>query len=211
MHRNMVGEALEWLKLNHEDYCDLNIAYDNLKAYPDSGPPVMATYRSAMTNKNPEAVSAFDNEDEEGADSGPCLFVVNGIMGEKLNTMGPKALTAKVVKHLKEDNGRILAISHSNKPESMYDNPQLYPTMFPWLFPYGLGSISHIEWLSDMMHKRKLLMYHNKCFQMDALQVTQSALLVEVHNIFPLWFLLREGLITSGYLCCPTISKNILG
>ena len=41
--------------------------------------------------------------------------------------------------------------------------------MFPWLFPYGLGGIG-LETLdmSDMMHKRKLLMYHDKRFQMDA-------------------------------------------
>jgi len=171
VRRNVVGKALEWLRLNHVDYRDLDIAYDNLEAYPDNGPPVVVTYRSAVTNKVPEAVSAFDNEDEEGVDSGPCPFVVNGITGEKLNTMGPTALAAKAVKHLKEDDGKILAIGHAEKPESMYDNPQLYPMMFPWLFPYGLGGIGCVSdetsEMSDMMHKRKLLMYHDKRFQMD--------------------------------------------
>jgi len=69
--RNKVGEALEWLKLNHADYHDLDIAYDNLNAYPEDAPPVVVTYRSAVTNRNPEAVSAFDNEKEEGVDLGP--------------------------------------------------------------------------------------------------------------------------------------------
>ena len=44
--------------------------------------------------------------------------------------------------------------------------------MFPWLFPYDLGGIGsfHDEdvEMSDLMHKRKLLMCHDKCFQMDA-------------------------------------------
>jgi hypothetical protein len=44
--------------------------------------------------------------------------------------------------------------------------------MFPWLFPYGLGGIGGIETenagMSEMMHKRKLLMYHDKRFQTDA-------------------------------------------
>ena len=126
-----MSEALEWLKLNHVDYCDMNIAYENLAKYPDNGPPVLITYRNAITNKNPESVSAFDNEFEEGVDSGPCPFVVNGITGENLNTMGPKALAAKAMKHLKEDDGKVLAIGHAEKPESIYDNPQLYPMMFP--------------------------------------------------------------------------------
>jgi hypothetical protein len=76
------------------------------------------------------------------------------------------------VKQLKEDNGKVLAISPTEKPESIYDNPQLYPMMFPWLFPYGLGGVSSVNdddlEMSDLMHKRKLLMYHDKCFQTDA-------------------------------------------
>jgi hypothetical protein len=86
VHRNKVSEALEWLKLNHIDYHNMDIACDNLAKYPDNGPPVLVTYRNAFTNKNPESASAFDNELEEGVDSGPCPFVVNGITGEKLNT-----------------------------------------------------------------------------------------------------------------------------
>jgi hypothetical protein len=172
VRRNKISEALEWLVLNHVDYHNMDIAYDNLESYPDNGPPVMVTYRKAFSNKNPEAVSAFDNEKEEGVDNGPCPFVVNGITGERLSTMGPKALAAKAAKHLKEDNGKVLAIGHAEKPESIYDNPQLYPMMFPWLFPYGLGGIGNIDAddveMSDLMHKRKLLMYHDKRFQLDA-------------------------------------------
>ena len=170
VRRKKVSKALEWLKLNHVDYRDVDIAYDNLAKYPDNGPPVLITYRNAITNKNLESASAFDNEFEEGVDSGPCPFVVNGITGENLSTMGPKALAAKAMKHLKEDDGKVLAIGHAEKPESIYDNPQLYPMMFPWLFPYGLGGIGTVNIgmdMSEMMHKRKLLMYHDKRFQKD--------------------------------------------
>jgi len=38
--------------------------------------------------------------------------------------------------------------------------------MFPWLFPYGLGGIGTTK-LSDKKHKRHLLMYNDKHFQMD--------------------------------------------
>jgi len=130
VRRKKVSDALEWLVLNHSDYHNMDIAYDNLESYPDNSPPVMVTYRKAFANKNPESVSAFDSEKEEGVDDGPCPFVVNGVTGEKLSTMGPKALAAKAAKHLKEDDGKVLAIGHAEKPESMYDNPQLYPMMF---------------------------------------------------------------------------------
>jgi hypothetical protein len=74
VRRKKIGEALEWLKLNHTDYHDLDIAYDNLASYPEKGPPVLVTYRSAVTNKDLETVSAYDNELEDGVESGPMSF-----------------------------------------------------------------------------------------------------------------------------------------
>jgi hypothetical protein len=44
-----VSEALEWLKLNHIDYFDIEISYDNLKAYPEDAPPVLVDYRSSTS------------------------------------------------------------------------------------------------------------------------------------------------------------------
>ena len=49
------------------------------------------------------------------------------------------------MQHLKT-NGKILAIGHANKPQSLYNNPQLYPQMLPWLFPYGFRGVgSHYQ------------------------------------------------------------------
>jgi len=79
------------------------------------------------------------------------------------------ALKARALKHL-ENEGKTLGIGHDDKPESMYDNPQAYPQMFPWLFPYGYGGIGQARLkkkLSESEHKKCLLMYHDKRFQMD--------------------------------------------
>jgi len=34
-------KALEWLKLDHKDYADLEISYKNLESYPEDSPPVV--------------------------------------------------------------------------------------------------------------------------------------------------------------------------
>ena len=42
--------------------------------------------------------------------------------------------------------------------------------IFPWLFPYGLGGLSldvHKHRISDTLHKRHMLMYYDKHFQLD--------------------------------------------
>ena len=149
----------------------MDISYESLKDYPEHGTPVVIAYREMNSNKEPETTSAYDCELEDGTDSGPCPFVVNGVIGENLEIHNPKLLVARAVKHLKEDKGGVLAISHAETPQSTYNNPELYPMMFPHLFPYGIGGIGSTDKksfnISEIAHKRYLLMYHDKRFQLD--------------------------------------------
>lgn len=72
-----------------------------------------------------------------------------------MTTTNPEILKAVAAKHL-DEGGKILAIGHSKEPQSIWKNPKLYPQMFPWLFPYGLGGIGHERQrhrLSDAEHK----------------------------------------------------------
>jgi hypothetical protein len=165
VRRNYVANALIWLKLNHVDYADINISYKNLAEYPEDGPPVYVDYKVMSENKTPESISVFDMDKEDGIEEGDCAYSVHGITGEQLNTMTTNRLKAIALKHL-NNQGKFLVVGHDNKPESTWDNPHLYPKMFPWLFPYGMGGIGPTL-LSDKEHKRHLLMYHDKRFQLD--------------------------------------------
>ena len=52
----------------------------------------------------------------------------------------------------------------------MFNNPQLFPSMMPWLFPYRLGGIGNskiIGPMSSVAQKNFLLMYQGKRFQTD--------------------------------------------
>ena len=165
VRRNAVIRALEWLKLNHIDYADVQISHENMRQYQEDSPPVVVAYRQSVSNKVPEGISVFDCEDEDGTEQGDCAFTVHGLTGEACNAMTPNALKAMALRHL-NNGGKVLEIGHSDKFESMWNNPQLYPQMFPWLFPYGLGGIG-VSSISDKEQKRHLLMYHDKRFQVD--------------------------------------------
>ena len=123
VRRNKVAKALEWLKLNHIDYSDLEISYRNLNKYPKNSPPVIITYSESNgdTNKNPELTAVNDNDLEDGVEFNNCPIIVHSLSGEQLSTMSLKALTAVALKHL-TDEGKILAIRHSSQPESIYNN-----------------------------------------------------------------------------------------
>jgi hypothetical protein len=52
VQRKQVRAALEWLKLNHADYHDIEIPLKNLESYPENGPPVVIEYHKSNSNKN---------------------------------------------------------------------------------------------------------------------------------------------------------------
>ena len=167
--RRYISAALEWLKINHSDYADVQISQENLKLYPEEGPPVTIDYRSSVVNKHKEATSVFDMEDEDGVHEGKCPFVVHGITGENYSTLSKDATRALALQHLIKDHN-ILFVGHGTKPESMFNNSQLFPSMMPWLFPYGLGGIGNskiIGPMSSISQKKYLLMHHDKRFQTD--------------------------------------------
>ncbi|KAF5385898.1 hypothetical protein D9615_002210 [Tricholomella constricta] len=165
VRRKAVRAALEWLRLNHPDYEDVGISEVNLESYPEDCPPVSVVYQERHTNKIAEATSVHDNGEEEGVEAGDCPFVVHGLMGEQLGAISVDELKGMALKHWKS-GGKALRVGSSGNLESIYDNPDLYPRMFPWLFPYGLGGIGSTP-LSDAKHKKHLLMYHDKRFQTD--------------------------------------------
>ncbi|KAJ3520205.1 hypothetical protein NMY22_g12852 [Coprinellus aureogranulatus] len=174
VRRNKISAALEWLKLNHKDYEDLTISKENLEQYPLSGVPVVVDFRKVdseidPTDKLQSEMSKHETVTNVATKAGPCPLVVHGITGSELTKLSLKALKIKALAHM-EDGGKALGVGQDADPTSMYNNPQLYPQMFPWLFPYGYGGIGqprHAKFMSESLHKRFLLMYHDKRFQTD--------------------------------------------
>ena len=143
----------------------MNIAYDELEKYPEDTPPVCVEYQFSLMNKVEEGTSVFDSMTADGVDNGPCPFVVHGVTGTQLATKTVAALKGIALKHW-NNKGAALSMSHAAEPQSIYNNPNLYPQIFPWLFPYGLGGIGNGT-LSEKAHKEFLLMYYDKRFQWD--------------------------------------------
>jgi hypothetical protein len=173
VRREKVAAALEWLKLNHEYYSDLEISEENLATYALRDVIVRVDYRRTegeVEHSVPESArSVFDNNEEHGTSSGPCPFVVHGLTGAEYWDAPMSTITAVALQHL-TSKGKMLGIGQLDKPESLYKNVAAYPSMFPWLFPYGKGGIGHETHrfiLSDKTRKRSLLLYHDKRFQTD--------------------------------------------
>ena len=165
VRRNKVSRALHWLVLNHSAYTNISISYKNLEEYPEDKPPVFVGYMKSESNRTSEELSVFDTGEDIGVQSGECPFVVHGLTGDSFETQTSQKLKAEALRHL-NSNGKFLVVGHESKLQSIYNNPTLYSSMFPWLFPYGLGGLGSNH-ISDKAHKKFLLMYHDKRFQTD--------------------------------------------
>ncbi|KAF9061360.1 hypothetical protein BDP27DRAFT_1235434, partial [Rhodocollybia butyracea] len=162
VRKKVIENALTWLKLNHPDYADLDMqkSADNLLLYPEEGVLAIMDYQYATSNKIPEATGLDNQEYEEGTSSGPCPFRVHGLTEKQVSEMGLDEMKIQALQYM-NGGGNILEIQHGSKTESIYDNSQLYPKMFPWLFPYGSGGIG-TSTLSEVEHIKHLLLYHDK-------------------------------------------------
>ena len=171
VRRNKIANALEWLKLNHSDYIDLIIDNEALNEYPDEDLAVPFQYTASRDNdhiKAPETSSLHNTEGHDGTETGPCPIAVHGLSGDTLANLSSIDIKARAIQHLRS-GGKFLEVRHSSEMESIYNNPQLYPRIFPWLFPYGLGGIgcAKTKRISEAKHKEWLLLYHDKRFQTD--------------------------------------------
>ncbi|KDQ50897.1 hypothetical protein JAAARDRAFT_141166, partial [Jaapia argillacea MUCL 33604] len=152
------------LILNHTDYTNLQISHENMRQYSDDQLPVPIQCKTLENNVDSKSTSIHDLEEEEGFDEGDCPFAVHGMSGEEYAGMSVNALKTTGLRHL-QDNGSVLAIARDNEMQSIYNNPQLYPQMFPWLFSYGLGGLCNpciLKNLSELKQKQHLLMYYDK-------------------------------------------------
>ncbi|KAG6874802.1 hypothetical protein C0992_006479, partial [Termitomyces sp. T32_za158] len=140
VQRNNVKRVLEWLKLNHVGYSDIVISDFNLASYPKDRSPIEIVYRKSLEAAGTIDPSAHPNPDDTGIVKEDCPFVVHGIMGDKMLTKTTNELKGIAVHHW-QSNGKALRVGHSSQPRNLFNNLSLYPDMFPWLFPYGLGGL----------------------------------------------------------------------
>jgi hypothetical protein len=172
VRRSKVCAAIQWLILNHQDYYDITYSSANLAQYKDDSPPVVVVHSPTMGQSVTETQSLDANPESDGDGWGgtePCVFAVSGLSEVEFDSLTYDRVKALSMRHLKE-GGRMLAVGHGEFPESIYNNPQLFPSMFPWLYPYGKGGFqSHTQRIRVEPSKQcaARLHYWDRRFQED--------------------------------------------
>lgn len=170
IRRRYVWRALVWLKLNHCDYIDVQLSEHNLHTYADGELPVAYFHQKTTDAEPEETLASSDRTKPTGTEDGAVPLSVHGVTDTTLGTLSYDEQVLTALRHLR-NGGNVLSVGRKASPESVYDNPQLFPGMFPWLFPYGYGGFGNERVMFKIplvRHVRSLLMYADRRFQEDA-------------------------------------------
>ncbi len=169
MRLGHIARSIEWLSYNSETYDGVQVSAATLAEYEDGAPPVGIVHRHSTDLADATNTASYESAPDRGVENGGCAFIVHALTEEDLADMPYDAKVAYALRYF-ERGGKAMAYGHEEEPESIYHNPRLYPGMFPWLYPYGLGGFDNTRMrvkLDHIAHVRANLMYVDRRFQED--------------------------------------------
>ncbi|KAJ7157742.1 hypothetical protein C8R46DRAFT_1165440 [Mycena filopes] len=170
VRKEKVLNALNWLKIHNHLYSEIPINRDVLDALPaetilpfhiqhilPSG-GIDATTSTYIPGSAQPPDPAVPNPDLE------TTVVVADVDGN-----APSAeLRSAALKHMHKAGSNYVEIPHEKSPANEFNDPHLFPMMYPTLFPYGLGGMEDKSRASPLGFKR---------------HIKHLALLVFVHRV----------------------------
>ncbi|KAJ3530439.1 hypothetical protein NMY22_g8569 [Coprinellus aureogranulatus] len=161
-----VRRALVWLKENNPLYREIEINETELQKMPEEFilPVEIEHLHSSVSSE----VSAsrydmpYDDNEEPEPESDDIRFE-NIVMTNLTEAATADQLKTLASKHVKEENGAFLQVPHDVNPANEFYNKTLYPSMYPTLYPYGLGGFENQARTSELSFHRHV----KRCFWLD--------------------------------------------
>ena len=182
---NKVRQALLWLKAHNRLYKNIEID-EGLLTHLDSDPvlpfhvehvtPSLAMERST-DGYDPSQGLSFETSDTGNLDSfvptnstdvNPEVLFASVLITDVDNAVSSSQLAAAAIRHLRRKGGGYLQIPHQPQPSNEFSNPDLFPMLYPTLFPYGIGGFDDNNRRVTVSMRRQvkhLLQLHDRRFQ----------------------------------------------
>ncbi|KAJ7720686.1 hypothetical protein B0H16DRAFT_1230563, partial [Mycena metata] len=157
VRKEKVLKALEWLKIHNHLYADIPITiYPINRAVLDSLPEEsILPFRiqhilpsagiDATTSDYVPGSSALPANVPNVSDilaPPPSDVPFQSVVVTDVDGNAPSAdLRAAALCHMKKPDGNYVELPHDKQPANEFNNPHLFPMMYPTLFPYGLGGM----------------------------------------------------------------------
>ncbi|KAI1781877.1 hypothetical protein LXA43DRAFT_907387 [Ganoderma leucocontextum] len=170
VRRQKVVAALQWLKTHNVLYRDVEIDLARLNALPDEDLlPVHVEHvqpsaaQDAATARYDEQPTAQTAEPELSASARNRVH--DEVHFQKVVVMDvdgrapANELRSAAVRHIKEKGGGYIEVPHGPKPVNEFCNPSLFPSIYPCLFPYGVGGFEDAARFVSVSFQRQVRHY----------------------------------------------------
>ncbi|THV00096.1 hypothetical protein K435DRAFT_657773, partial [Dendrothele bispora CBS 962.96] len=147
----VVRRALQWLKLHNRLYKDIKINNQVLDNLPDNYVlPVHIEHipsnesLDTLTSRY-DSISAPDHSTEPvsaGASANAQVPFESVVVTDVDGNASANELRAAAMSHVKKGGGYV-QVAHENVPANEFYNPDLFPMIYPTLFPYGVGGFEN--------------------------------------------------------------------
>ncbi|KAK0184665.1 hypothetical protein F5146DRAFT_1106012 [Armillaria mellea] len=152
-----VRDALIWLKANNPHYRDIQLNEPVLK-YLDSNPTLPFTVQHIPLSESAETLTDRYEAPERSnrlphdhppvtPDNIPWNSVV---ITDVYNDVSSNKLKAAALTHVKTNGSGYIEVCHDPVPVNEFNNPALFPLMYPTLFPYGIGGLEDRQCLTNL-------------------------------------------------------------
>lgn len=157
VRREKVRRALMWLKAHNPHYKDIRINHDMLdRLAPTQVLPVQIDHVQSEGEHDDPLTAGYDNltSTEPPVDQDNCCPIQNVVITDIDGTAPPNELRAAAWRHVKKNGGAYVEMSHDPNPVNEFCNPELFPMIYPTLFPYGIGGIEDSRRSAKISMKR---------------------------------------------------------
>jgi hypothetical protein len=158
IRRNKVWVFLCWLKFTAKNplYADIPLSDDNLLQFSENEDVLPGIYDRIIHDVHSNSRQVFEEESAgidnrpaadlvDSADGEPVFFLENmGVSDPECDNISGNVATASALRNMfirrdRDPNEPDLILHHSHQAVPEYQNPSLFPGMYPTLFPYGIG------------------------------------------------------------------------
>lgn len=158
VRREKVRDALVWLKAHNPLYKNIRINHDMLNSLPPTQVlPVQIDHVQSNEGSDP-LTSRYDNLADEAppVDENNCYPLQNVVITDVDGTAPPNELRAAAWRHVKKKGNAYVEVPHDPEPVNEFCHPQLFPMIYPTLFPYGVGGVEDVKRCSKLGMKRHI-------------------------------------------------------
>ncbi|KAF8202891.1 hypothetical protein BJ912DRAFT_800731, partial [Pholiota molesta] len=155
VRREKVRAALNWLKHNNPLYQDIEINHTILDSLELEQVLPFHIEHILPSDASDILTSRYDNSTSESdnSKSGSELPFQNVVITDVEGHAPANELRAAALRHVKKGGG-YMEIPHDPTPVNEFFNPDLFPMIYPTLFPYGIGGFENKNRKTPLSMKR---------------------------------------------------------